>query len=302
MKNVPQFPEFKLLSIDDRDTIHPVLWQYQPETAEFTFTNIFGWRHFYETQWTFYKDWLIFLFNPMKWGYYFLQPIGPSSRIEVVSVMMDYLRKEKDQPDPRIDRVDALLVAELEGTDWSIENLRDQYDYVYETQALISLSGRKYHKKKNHVNRFMKNYHYRYAPMEASHAEACKRVLRRWCNWRECEKNPVMLAEFKAVEECLTHFDVLQLKGGVIFVEDQIEAFSIGELLNKNTAVIHIEKADPEIPEAFAVINQQFCKHAWHDISLINREQDLGNPGLRKAKESYHPVKMICESRIRLPG
>lgn len=300
MTNIPQFPKFKELELSDREIIHPQIWNYQPETAEFTFTNLFAWRHFYETQWTLYKDWLIILFNPMGWGYYFLQPIGPPNRKEVITLMMEYLREELDQPDPRIDRVDDLLVKELEGTSWSIENLRDQYDYVYNTSDLIYLKGRRYHKKKNHVNRFKRNYDFKFEPMDAKHGDACKRVLRRWCDWRECEKKPVMLAEFKAVEECLDHFNSLQLKGGVIYVNDQIEAFSIGEMLNHNTAVIHIEKADPKIPEAFASINQQSCENTWPEVPFINREQDLGDPGLRKAKESYHPERLIQKSRIRL--
>lgn len=300
MTNTPQFPDFKCLELSDRDFIHPIIWNYQSETAEFTFTNLFAWRHFYETQWSVYKDWIIFLFNPMKWGYYFLQPIGPPNRKEVIQTMMSYLQKEKDQPDPRIDRVDDLLVSELQGTHWSIETLRDQFDYIYNTKDLIDLKGRRYHKKKNHVNRFRRLYEFAYEPLEQKHAEACKHVLRRWCDWRECEKKPVMLAEFKAVEECLDHFDTLELKGGVIIINNQIEAFSIGEMLNHETTVIHIEKADPKIPEAFAMINQQACEQTWPDVPYINREQDLGDLGLRKAKESYHPVKMIHKSRIRL--
>lgn len=299
-ESIPQFPNFKKLTLQDRPLLHDFIWQYQSQIAEMTFTNLYIWRNFYETGWTFYKDWLFILFNPMGWGCYFLQPVGPSSRKEVVGVMLDYLIGEHDQPDPRIDRVDERLINEIQGSDWAVESLRDQYDYVYNTSDLIQLKGRKYHKKKNHINRFQREYVYEYRDMSEDHLKDCMRVLKRWCNWRDCEKNPVMLAEFKAVDECLTSFDALKVKGGVLLVNGQIEAFTVGEMLNQETAVIHIEKADPQIPEAFPMINQQFCEHAWTDVPFINREQDLGNPGLRKAKESYYPVKLIPKSRIRL--
>ncbi len=298
--SIPQFPDFKKLTLEDRSLLHDFISQYQSQIAELTFTNLYIWRHFYETEWAFYKDWLLILFNPMGWGCYFLQPVGPPSRKEAVDVMLDYLMQERDQPDPRIDRVDERLLNEIQDSTLQIENLRDQYDYVYNTSDLIHLKGRKFHKKKNHINRFKRSYDFAYKEMDETHLNDCMRVLKRWCNWRDCEKNPVMLAEFKAVDECLTSFNVLGVRGGVLLVNGQIEAFTVGELLNEDTAVIHIEKADPKIPEAFPMINQQFCEHAWADVPFINREQDLGNPGLRKAKESYHPVKLIPKSRIRI--
>lgn len=91
------------------------------------------------------------------------------------------------------------------------------------------------------------------------------------------------------MREALTHFEELEYRGGAIEIDSRIEAFSLGEPLNTDTAVIHIEKANPEIPGLYAAMNQLFCQNAWSDMAYINREQDLGIEGLRKAKESYNP-------------
>jgi hypothetical protein len=104
---------------------------------------------------------------------------------------------------------------------------------------------------------------------------------------------PDLLAEDFAVHEALTFFEELGFKGGAILINSVVEAFSLGEPLNEDMAVIHIEKANPEIPGLYAAINQLFCLNAWSEVTYINREQDMGSEGLRKAKESYYPHHMV---------
>jgi uncharacterized protein len=102
-------------------------------------------------------------------------------------------------------------------------------------------------------------------------------------------EHPALLSEDYAVREALTRFGELDFQGAAIVMAGKVEAFSIGEALNEDTAVIHLEKANPDIPGLYAAINQLFCRHAWSHMKYVNREQDLGVEGLRKAKESYHP-------------
>lgn len=102
-----------------------------------------------------------------------------------------------------------------------------------------------------------------------------------------------------AIHEALVNFKNLDFKGGAIEIDANIEAFSLGEMLDNKTAVIHIEKANPDIPGLYTVINQLFCKNTWYDTEFINREQDLGIEGLRKAKESYYPHHMVNKYTIR---
>jgi hypothetical protein len=114
-----------------------------------------------------------------------------------------------------------------------------------------------------------------------------------WCQLKKCEEDPGLLMEDYAIYQALTHLDELDLQGGAIIIDDKIEAFTLGEPLNQDTAVIHIEKANPDIPGLYAAINQLFCSNAWSHMTYVNREQDLGIEGLRTAKQSYSPHHMV---------
>jgi hypothetical protein len=297
---IPNFPEFKCIQLNERDFIHKMLQEYNPQTSELTFTNLFIWRSYYRIQWSLFNNWLLILCNPQESGFYFMQPVGPLDHYENIEILLSWLRDEKGEHEPRIERTDERFISPIrEQKSILIEPMRDHFDYVYRSEDLIRLAGRKYHAKKNRINKFSKKYNYEYVQMTKDLIPECIEVLRKWCEWRECEKNPILQAEVEAVHEALYNFDILKLHGGVIFIKDAIEAFSMGEILNSQTAVIHIEKADPRIPELFTMINQKFCEMQWQNVPYINREQDLGVPGLRKAKLSYNPVYLMKKFRIR---
>ena len=114
-----------------------------------------------------------------------------------------------------------------------------------------------------------------------------------WCELRDCVENPDLLHEDRAIYEAISHYKELGFRGGAISIDSKVEAFALGELLNPDTAVIHIEKANPDIPGLYAAINQLFCAKEWSGVKYINREQDLGLENLRKAKESYYPDHMV---------
>lgn len=301
MAEFPKFPNFKFLTLGDRDIVQKYLCDFPSEASDYTFTNMFIWRAYYRVQWCILDQWLLILYNPMQWGYYFLQPVGPPNRKDVTLKILQWLRDEKDEPEPRIDRADSEYIRELEGESaLEIEPVRDQFDYVYRSEDMIHLAGRRFHAKKNHLNRFLKTVTYQYEPMRDNVISECIHVLKKWCNWRECEKNLIMRAEFEAVYEALIHFRQLNIAGGLIRVDGTVEAFAMGEMLNHDTAVIHVEKANQKLQGSFTVINQQFAQNAWHQAKYINREQDLGVEGLRQAKMSYNPYHMVKKHRIRL--
>jgi hypothetical protein len=145
----------------------------------------------------------------------------------------------------------------------------------------------------------MKNHAFEYRPLDAELVECFLDMQETWCQLRECLANPQLLAEDYAVREALTLYGELDYVGGAIVIDGKVEAFAIGEPLNTETAVIHIEKANPEIPGIYAAINQLFTLNAWSHMKYINREQDLGIEGLRKAKESYHPHHMVNKYTLR---
>ncbi len=297
----PEFPDFKPLQLEDRDWIHPALWKYQPETSEWTFTNLFVWRAQYHFQWCTWRDWLVFICTAQPGGWFAFQPIGPPSRLEITRRLLEWLRDEKGEKDPRIERADRRLVREIEGNaDFSVEPLREHFDYIYLSSDLIRLAGRKYHAKRNHVNKFTRSYTFTYAALDETHIDSCLELSGRWCESRRCAEDLSLLREWDAVREALTNFAALANQGGVILIQNKVEAFTIGERLNEKTAVVHIEKANPAIPELYAMINQQFSEHQWKELAYVNREQDLGDLSLRQSKESYHPDHFAEKFRIRL--
>jgi len=301
MRTIPEFPQFKPFQLEDMDFIRGVLRKYQPQTSEWSFTNLFIWQSHYQFQWTSFQDWLIVLGRGNNDDTYALQPVGPPARAEVTRMLLEWLWEEKGEASARVERADQRLVSELEGaTAFLVEPLRDQFDYVYRSEDLIKLAGRKYHAKRNHINKFRRLYPFTYVPFRNEHLKPCLELAESWCEWRRCEEDLNLLGEWDAVREALNHFEALEILGGVILVEDQVKAFAFGELLNDQMATVHIEKADPEIQGLYAVINQQFCENCWQDIPFVNREQDLGEPGLRKAKLSYYPDHFEEKFQIRL--
>jgi hypothetical protein len=298
----PQFPAFKPVGLEDRGLLHELLWEYQPETSELTFTNLFIWRMHYGIKWSIYSNWLLIVFDRAPQGRFALPPVGPPSRQEPTRILLRWL-KETGESEPRLERADERLVSEIAaGDEFQIEPVRDDFDYVYRCWDLIGLEGRKYHAKRNFINTFNKNYSYRYEELTENHMAACLEMATRWCELRRCSEDMSLFAEWTAVNEILKNFTALKVSGGAILLDGRVEAFALGEQLNPDTAVVHIEKANPDIRGLYAVINQQFCEHRWQSMSLLNREQDLGEPQLRQAKLSYYPDQLVQKFRVRLRG
>ncbi len=300
---VPQFPQFKAIGIEDRDAVESRLARYGPETSELNFTNMFIWRSHYGFEWSVWRDWLLVIGTNSGNGVHALPPVGPASRVEVSRMLLEWLRQERKIDEPRIDRADARLVAEVEGDGaFTVEPVRDHFDYVYRTEDLIALSGKAYRAKRNHLNYLLRAYggSMAYEPIREEHVEACREVAGNWCSLQRCEEDLNLVGEWDAIQEALGNLRLLRVKGAVITINGKVEAFTLGERLNGETAVVHLEKANTEIRGLYAAINQQFCEKAWPDVPFINREQDLGDPGLREAKLSYNPDRMIEKYRIGL--
>lgn len=297
----PRFSDFKPIELSDRDAIHEMLWAYQPEISKLCFANLFNWRHHYRVQWC-VNDGILYLIAQTKDSeYYGFEPVSAESRVDAVRNLLDWLGDEKQSANPRIERADRRLVDELSTVDeFNVEPQLEHHDYVYLREDLVKLSGRRYHTKKNHLNAFLKNYQFEYQPLTPQHIPACKEMAGAWCTLRRCEEDMSLSEEYEAVNSALDNYTDLKLSGGVILIRGKVEAFSIGEKLNSDTAVVHIEKANPEIRGLYTAINQQCCKYAWGEVTYINREQDLGEEGIRKAKLSYHPHHMAENFIIRL--
>jgi hypothetical protein len=296
----PIFPEFKSIELSDRRVIADLLHRYGPQTSELTFTNLFIWRDYYGWEWSTLDDRLIIISYVEAGSEFALPPIGDPPRADVTRSVLTYLGG-RGAALPTVQRADRRLVEELSPIgDFTVEQTREHFDYVYATKDLIELAGRKYHAKRNFINRFRKEYEFSYEPLNDAHIGACLDLADEWCRVRNCCEDLSLAGEHKAVREALTCYKDLELSGGVIVIDGKVRAFTLGEALNPETAVIHVEKADPDIRGLYAMINQQFCQQALSGFSYVNREQDLGDEGLRKAKESYFPERLVEKFRVGL--
>ncbi len=301
VSGTPKFPDFKPLGIEDRDFLHDRLWAYQPRTSELTFTNLFIWREAYRVRWALRGDALLLLCRDNDGVSYGFPIVAPEPDPDLTHEFLTWLREVEGVAAPRLERVDARWAEALEGDPrFSVEPTRDHFDYVYAREDLATLAGRDYSNKRNHINYFERRYDYTYEPLTPDNIEACVRVACEWCEKYRCEDDMNLLEERDAVRETLENFSLLHVEGGVVSVEGRIQAFSVGERLNEETMVVHIEKADPDIRGLYQIINREFVQHCCTDVAWINREQDLGVPGLRRAKHSYHPDHLVEKHRVGL--
>ena len=165
----------------------------------------------------------------------------------------------------------------------------------------MTLSGKKLSSKRNHINRFMREYgDFEYVEISRETVPECKRIFEEWCEKNDaCECEYPEECEKWACSQLLDNWHSLPgLKGALIKVNGRFEAFTIGEMVNHNTAVIHIEKGNTDVHGIYTVINKEFVTRAFPETKYINREEDMGKEGLRKAKSSYHPSGFVYKYNI----
>lgn len=192
--------------------------------------------------------------------------------------------------------------------DYEVNEVEDTRDYLYDAEALRTLAGRKYTKKRNHINKFLKAYEGRWEYRTLTYAdhEEVLAFLKKWMeaklavgeeggideNGEAFDPEEELRGEFLGIQDILNHENLFNhIRAGAIYLDGELKTFSMGDYNEKEkVAIISIEKADPEIPGLYQMINQQFARHAYPDALLINREDDVGIEGLRKSKMSYYPV------------
>ncbi len=289
--------EFRDLLKSDKTLLDGYFRRRYYENAHFNFTNFYMWREPYHVQ-ICEEDDVLFMTSEWEGVLQAIQPFGEEERMqEAIGKFLRYF--EDVGRDFRMVGIEESFAEELRlypEAEFEIREDRDAEDYVYLAEKLISLSGRKLHSKKNHLNAFRKLYpQAEYLPITDELITACKIEMNNWYKLRlqDEPEDPFIGWERKAIMEILNDFHYFDLKGGAIRIDKRIVAFTFGEQLNKDTAVIHVEKADPDVRGAYPAINQGFAEHEWSGMTYINREEDMGHEGLRKAKESYKPEKLI---------
>jgi hypothetical protein len=290
--------DFKQIELVDKPIFDDFFRCDPPQASEYTFTNLFMWRKKYNPRWSICCNCLLIILEKSDGSFIGLQPVGPGDKIGALNAICQVF--ESDGLTPVIERVtDDFMESYVDRFRFDRVEDPDNSDYVYSSEKLIKLSGNRYHRKKNHLNRFRKNYDFEYRPFSFELINDALSLQATWLEIKNCCENENLSHEDRAICEALTNFDALGFIGGVILIDGHIQAFSFGEMLNPDTAVIHIEKANPGIDGIYTAINQYFTASAWPNAEFINREQDLGQEGLRKAKLSYFPQYMIHKWILR---
>jgi hypothetical protein len=184
-----------------------------------------------------------------------------------------------------------------------VQEERGNWDYLYRVADLIELKGKRYHKKKNLVNQFNRKYDFTYLPFGAEMVEQAMAMQTDWCTWRDCESSDILSSENRAIFKILQEWRQLAgLFGGALMVEDSMVAYTVAEALTPDMLLIHFEKGDTQYKGIYQAINQLFLANSAKQYTFVNREQDLNDEGLRKAKLSYHPEDYIRKYRVTLTG
>lgn len=295
--------KFHEITLEDKEWMDARFAEDDRNACEYSFANNFVWRKVYHVEVAEYAGCLVIRFwdNGQK---IYSFPVGDGDKKAALQQLLDIEHADgrKLLMSPLVAEDRKQLLEWFPGR-FLIEGNRDDYDYIYSREKLSTLAGKKLHGKRNHIARFKDGDDWSYEPMDEKNIEECRNMTYTWVGMRSEKWNPEMEQEVMVLHEAFDHMKELGLVGGVLRKKGEIVAFTIGEPLNSDTFVAHFEKAFPDMQGAYPMINQQFVLNACQDYAYVNREEDTGDMGLRKAKLSYYPdillKKYIAEeSRI----
>lgn len=287
--------EIKPVTLSDKPILDSYFSQYGGFNSEFTFTNMFMWQKSYNIRYAVIDN-MLCIFSQHGDGAEIVNiPIGNGDTKAAIATLLDYFKSMNQPPLIRLYKEEEKnLLDNLFPNTFIFTEDRNSYDYVYNIHDLIDLPGSRYHAKRNHINRLLANHSFEYKRIDESLKKPCFDLFVTWCESKR-DTVPGIDEQYEAVKRLFDNMDALNVTGGCILIDGQVVAFSFGEALNaKNSiAVIHLEHADANVQGSFPLINQQFLENEWSDFELVNREEDMGLEGLRRAKKSYHPCMMV---------
>lgn len=294
-QTLPIFPDFKPFELKDRDIIIGFTDEYNIQSCEYNFANLFCWQDTYKLVWSIYQERLI-IYDGIEQS--FLMPVGKPIPPEELFILSTFMETQISAPN--ISAVPPEYIEafpEISGY-YSIKTERKHADYLYSVHKLVDLKGKKLQKKKNLISQFKKQFpDYSVKPITGDLVMKTHECARRLFLDRK-ETSDTLKEEYQALTRAFEFFNRLRLEGLVLLVDDRPVAFSIFSRLNSTTYDIHFEKSDLTIKGAAQMINHETAKFLENKCEYINREQDLGIPGLRQAKLSYDPDDILVNSTL----
>lgn len=285
---------FKPITPKDKKIITSFTFPYGSRDCDLSFSNLCSWHFTNNSSYSVIDEYLIVRFRMEDNRTLYLMPTGTGNIIPVIQALEEEAERE-NQP---------LLLQGVYGemreilekafpTLFEYTLHRDYFDYIYLRKDLTELKGKNYQPKRNHVNKFKKEYDYQYVPLTADILADCLDFESRWCIEHGSLQQESLQNERQALTYAIQHYEELGLYGGAILVEGEMAAFTFGFPVNQDTFDVQFEKANIHIDGAYSIINQEFARHLPEQYIYLNREEDLGLPGLRQAKLSYHPAILL---------
>jgi len=281
--------DFKEISLEDSPLFDTFFNKASLNISELTFTNLFVWSDYRKIKYSLYDGGLI-IFAELEEVSYFFPPIGYENLNDVFKKILEYKINNMNM---KMNRVPENYINSLNKNQFNIVEDRDNFDYIYSRDELIQLKGKKFSSKRNFVTNFFENYEFEYLKYTDKYYDGCLSLAKEWLTIHNI--SPAREAEFNAIIKLLDNYSHFSnIKGAVLVVDGKIVAFSFGEKLNNDTFVIHFEKGNTDYVGIYQTINKLFIENEVDKSFLyINREQDLGIEGIRKAKESYNPIYLV---------
>jgi hypothetical protein len=290
MAEIPSYPQSRPLVLADKERFDLLFRQLQPRISELTFAGLYLFRHAHTYRLTMVNDALVILGRSYDAAPFFFPPLGGDIPAALDRLFADQL--------PLYGADELFVSTYLTGRPCKVLADRDNADYLYRREDLAELRGQRYHKKKNRVNVFINHYQHEVIPYGAEYRDGCRGLLAAWREARMQEgENLSLEREAQATAEALELAGILGLAGLVVLVENEVKGFVLGERLNQETSVCHFEKADPRLEGLSQFLDREFNRLLFTDCTYVNREQDLGDEGLRMAKSTYHPIELIAKYR-----
>jgi hypothetical protein len=232
------------------------------------------------------------LAEPLIEAPYFFEPLGVKKIMGTLNICINHAG--------RISYASSQYTHAIHHSCFEIKPRRNNFDYIYLTKDLIELKGRKYDGKRNHLKRFQNKYpDYEFLPIGNRNKKEALEIFNKWFKSKKDNAKPTIATsglayriEYDALNNALSYFEDLELSGGGIFIDGNLRGFFLGNKLHKNMAVGQFMYSDPDIKSIYQVLQWEGCRKLFNDYKYINMEDDLGLPGLRRSKLSYHPVRL----------
>ena len=287
--------EFKEITVEDSPVMLPYYNMRKNNTCDSVFLESFIWKEFYNVRYAIWEEKALLWLMEYNGKCFSAMPLCKEGDLPgAFQAIQKYFNEELGYP-LVINLADeyAVKYLDLPKDKYFVKEQEDSRDYLYLGESLRKLSGKKLHKKKNRLNLFLRQYEgrFEYRTLGCDDKDDMWKFLDRWRIQKGEDQEEHLDYEVRGIHDILRNCCELNIHMGGIYVDGRLEAFSVGSY-NKieDMAVIHIEKANPEIPGLYQAINQMFLLHEFPDVQWVNREDDMGLEGLRKAKMSYNPA------------